>query len=541
MRQSRWVAVLAAGLVFSPGLLVLASDEGDVAALVNAAASTQAEKLRQGRLSYQLDQVANAHEQGRALYDRGSRPRWVDAETGQITAIVELREGFGPGDLSRAVAEAGGAIEGSALELVKVKLPAAGLRTLAADPAARIVRTPHYAQPKDVVSQGVKVMKADQFISRTGDDGTGVTVAIMDAASFGGSRQLIGSELPSDTAATPFVQNGTFTEVHGTACAEVIHDVAPGAKLVLGGFRGDEVAWAEQIDLLVGMGVDVISHSLGFDNIAAPNGKHFFARVADSVNARGVLFVTAAGNEAQRYNTSTWSDKNRNNLLEFKGQTENVRIYAETGAYVILRWDDAFGHSNHDYDLYVKDGGGNIVGKSEGLQSGGQDPLEGVDIPNGIAEILTVSVRHDPSSPSKSNQKLYLYVGGPSQLDPAYQTKASTLTLPADAKGALAVGAVRYSNKKLEAFSSQGPTADNRVKPDLTAPDGVVTVSYGDPFYGTSAATPHAAGAAALILSHNPNLSVSALRTALQKATASSGNSRNNQQGYGLIDLSKAK
>ena len=35
-------------------------------------------------------------------------------------------------------------------------------------------------------------------------------------------------------------------------------------------------------------------------------------------------------------------------------------------------------------------------------------------------------------------------------------------------------------------------------------------------------------------------MSVSALRSALQKATASGGNSRNNQQGFGLLDLSKA-
>jgi len=103
------------------------------------------------------------------------------------------------------------------------------------------------------------------------------------------------------------------------------------------------------------------------------------------------------------------------------------------------------------------------------------------------------------------------------------------------------VGALKYSTKKLEPFSSQGPTADNRPKPDVAAPDAVTTVSYGSPFYGTSAATPHAAGAAALILSHNPGFNVSALRSALQKATTSGGNSRNNQVGYGLLDLSKAK
>jgi subtilisin family serine protease len=250
--------------------------------------------------------------------------------------------------------------------------------------------------------------------------------------------------------------------------------------------------------------------------------------------------VTAAGNEAQRYNQSTWSDKNKNNFLEFSGRTEDLRIVAGPGGYVRLRWDDSFGKSNHDYDLYVVDSGGNIVGKSEGYQTGSQDPFEEIVLTNGTPGIATVEVRHDPGSPTKSNQKLWLYVGGDSAMDPAYQTKAMTLTLPGDSKTALSVGAVKYSTKKLEPFSSRGPTADNRVKPDLTAPDGVSAASWDGAFYGTSAAAPHAAGAAALILSHNPGLSASALKAALMKATASGGNSKNNDQGYGLIDLSKA-
>ena len=56
----------------------------------------------------------------------------------------------------------------------------------------------------------------------------------------------------------------------------------------------------------------------------------------------------------------------------------------------------------------------------------------------------------------------------------------------------------------IEVFSSQGPTADGRTKPDLAAPDGVSTVSYGNrglAFFGTSASAPHAAGAIALMKS----------------------------------------
>jgi subtilisin family serine protease len=286
--------------------------------------------------------------------------------------------------------------------------------------------------------------------------------------------------------------------------------------------------------------VDIISHSIGFDNLASPNGNNYWAKVADSVKSRGTLLVTAAGNEGQRYNQSTWSDKDKDNFLEFSGKTENLRIASGPGGYVSLRWDDSFGKSNHDYDLRVLDESGNEVGRSENFQSGSQDPYEEIFFPNGFSGVGTVQVAHDPGSPTKSNQKLWLYVGGNSAMDAAYQTKAMTLTLPADSKTAVSVGAVKYSNKQLEASSSRGPTADNRVKPDLTAPDGVSAASWDGPFFGTSAATPHAAGAAALILSHNPSMSVSALKAALLKATATSGGSKSNDKGFGLIDLSKA-
>jgi subtilisin family serine protease len=80
------------------------------------------------------------------------------------------------------------------------------------------------------------------------------------------------------------------------------------------------------------------------------------------------------------------------------------------------------------------------------------------------------------------------------------------------------------------------------VKPDVAGPDGVSTVSYGEPFFGTSAATPHVSGAAALILSANPGMSVSDLRRALEEAVDLLGYpGRNNDIGAGLIDLHQAR
>lgn len=75
---------------------------------------------------------------------------------------------------------------------------------------------------------------------------------------------------------------------------------------------------------------------------------------------------------------------------------------------------------------------------------------------------------------------------------------------------AFTVGAVRangYAENGPEDFSSQGPTASGYPKPELAAPNGVTTSVYGPSgFYGTSAASPIAAAALALVMSRYPEM-----------------------------------
>lgn len=500
-------------------------------------------KDRQGRLSHELAARAEGV-QGAAMPGRRTLSRGAAAP---VIAVVELEPGADAAPVRARVAAAGGRVLVAIDHLVKIQVPAAALRGVSETPGVARVRAPFKPSRKDVVSEGVATTHAREFAARTGAAGAGVTVAVLDAG-FQGARDLVGDELPANASATDFVLErlDSYEGVHGTACAEIVHDMAPGADVLLAGFE-DDVTWAQAVDELAAAGVRIVSHSIGFDNLYPPDGNNYYTQKVDAAAAAGVLFVTAAGNEGQKYAQATWRDANGNGFLEWNGSTELLPVgVGAGGSQVVLRWDDAFGVSNHDYDLLIvtADFAANptlsadnpaIVAASADLQGGSGTPREIASIEVSEDQVLYAVVVHDPASPRNPSQRFWLWSAG--GVGGGFVAPASSLSLPGDARGALTVGAVSLGGG-VEPFSSRGPTADGRVKPDIAGPDGVSTSSYGgEPFLGTSAATPHVAGAAALILSRNPGMSTSALRSALEAATSGGGRSRNNDTGTGILDL----
>ena len=75
-----------------------------------------------------------------------------------------------------------------------------------------------------------------------------------------------------------------------------------------------------------------------------------------------------------------------------------------------------------------------------------------------------------------------------------------------------------------------------RKKPDITAADGVACSTPGfNPFYGTSAAAPHAAAITALLLSAKPNATAAQIRKALTKSCLPAPPVWNDVAGYGIV------
>nr|WP_281155391.1 S8 family serine peptidase [Streptomyces sp. HYC2] len=130
-----------------------------------------------------------------------------------------------------------------------------------------------------------------------------------------------------------------------------------------------------------------------------------------------------------------------------------------------------------------------------------------------------------------------------------------TVASPGSADAALTVGAVDKADR-LADFSSRGPrVGDSGVKPDLTAPGVAITAAAASgssfegsypsdsPGYvtlsGTSMATPHVAGAAALLAQQHPDWSGERLKAALT-GSANPGSYSSFQQGTGRTDLARA-
>ncbi len=128
-----------------------------------------------------------------------------------------------------------------------------------------------------------------------------------------------------------------------------------------------------------------------------------------------------------------------------------------------------------------------------------------------------------------------------------------TVDSPSSADAALSVGAVDRQDR-LALFSGQGPRiGDGALKPDLTAPGvGIVAAraagtALGTPFNdlyrgatGTSMATPHVAGAAALLLQQHPEWSGRQLKDALMSAAQPNETLSAFEQGAGRVDVDRA-
>jgi len=478
--------------------------------------------LNELRLTYHSDGAAEAR--------RFALTRGVELREDQVRVVVEAVAGQ-TDDAIQGIRDLHGSVEVSHGHLIQARVPLPALESLPLLEAVTFVRLPGYGIPAGVVSEGVTVVGANAW-HNAGWTGQGIKIAIVDQG-FQGYQALLDSELPPSVVTQNFRADGEFEATdHGTAIAEIIYDMAPGAQLFLIAINTD-VEFLNAVDWLIAQRVDIASCSVSWLNQPF-DGSGPLAQAVDRARQNGIFWAQAAGNGAQTHWEGTFTTGDGDNWHDFAPGDECNDVALEAGEFfkVFLSWWD-WPYSANDYDLYLLDSALNLIASSENEQSGSQPPLEyiGVTIPQTDSYCIAIK-NYNASRPFHLELNTWDY---PFQ----YQVASSSLWAPGDANGAVTVGATFWQNDALEAFSSHGPTDDGRVKPDLTAPDGVSTQTRGPgKFYGTSPSAPHVAGAAALVRQANPGWTPSQIRGSLESRALDLGSpGKDNLYGAGRLRL----
>ena len=439
----------------------------------------------------------------------------------------------------------GGAVTGRVGNMIDASLPLASLRYLDGGSGIGMVEPAPVPHPT-VVSEGVSVIQADDLQNSTvAYQPTGpLRVGVIDLG-FEGWDELVGSELPTGTTVQSFSEGGIngngldiLDQVHGTACAEIIFDVAPEAQIFLSNF--DSISTNDEaFDWMIAQDVDVISYSIGWFNAGPGDGRGPINDAVRRATAAGIEVVVSAGNEARAHYMDTFTDPDDDGLHSYSPGDESNAITLSAGdtLTVFLNWDDWFA-SDQDYDLYILDSNDNVVASSTNFQTGTQNPAETAGFEAATGGTYHVVVQKFSATRDVELQMFFSH-------DPAkemqYVTPAGSITIPADTEEAVVVGATFWGNDQLEDFSSQGPTKDGRVKPDLMGPDGVTTRSYGDlglDFFGTSASAPHVAGAIALMKSRFGVYQLRDIVDILEGRAIDMGlQGKDNVFGHGRVDI----
>ena len=361
-------------------------------------------------------------------------------------------------------------------------------------------------------------------------------------------------------------QTGWSEDSHGTWVTELVYDIAPGADYYL--VRIDLASqFKDAITWLMAKDVEVISTSLGrtwegpgdgTDPYADPENDRYTDAYPDSwlsqVNRAvdaGIFVAVAAGNAGASSWFGTFHDNDNDNVMEWDGardECNEVRFASSTNYSIRLRWEDDWDGADDDLDIYLRQGtsNGTTAHMSEEVQNGqtGRDPIENIELETTSAVTYCLVIERAEGATTNWVQLVIESEGS----DPAMEhlTEGYSITSPGETTkaGVLTVGAASVlTPSTIQSTSGRGPlpasSASTVVKPDIVGVDNIrLSTSGNSRATGTSLATPHIAGLAALVLHRNSGFTPAQIASYLRDNALRRGEpGPNNPWGYGLAFL----
>ena len=412
-------------------------------------------------------------------------------------------------------------------------LPAERLDDLTHIPGVLSVAEPTYGMYASgaALSEGDRALNAALARSQFDVDGAGVSIAVLSDGILGLAQAIRAGEAPRLIEARPFGAGDVNRGQEGTAMIEIVHDLAPGASVSFGAVLTD-------LDLIAAVNyfaakVDIIVDDISF---AYPSNQQSDVSQNTAAALKRVdwplrLYVTAAGNWGESHWVGDWSPGVDGRELglpsagatqqfsdeigaPLKGAGNGFLLEANAQIRVALFWDDEWGRSNNDYDLYLLSASGEILGRGESRQGIGinsHTPRELLSYQHRGADTqayIVLQNHNDDAEPVQLEVFVFHIAGLQVQLD--HRSEGGSILAQSDSEGAITVGAVNAGQSSVAAYSSRGPTANGAFKPELVAVDFVTvsdTTHFAPRFLGSSAAAPHVAAVGALLLEAQPALS----------------------------------
>lgn len=390
-------------------------------------------------------------------------------------------------------------------------------------------------------TEGDGTMNADTARSTYGIDGSGITIGVI-SDSFNNTgvgnvnAQIAAGDLPG--AGNPFgyttpvnvVKDATSGIDEGRAMLEIVHDVAPGANLLFHSAFNNTAGpapsqtIADAITNLVNAGADIIVDDVGILTQARfQDGPA--AQAVDAAKAAGVAYFSSAGNSSTNATRVSYTGGAGGSVNW--GTDDVLEISFNGSGRFVVQWTEPYESisgpvaNSADFAVDITDTTGTTTFLTINNRSATGDPLEFIGI-SGPAGNIGVRVRHLSGNTNVDVQLSDF--DGIAIVDPD-DTNEPTVSGHAAATGGVAVAAHFWNDPGLddvESFSSLGPTEilfdvngnpiqDLRQTPLITGPDGVSTTTTDggndfSTFFGTSAAAPHIAAVAALVLEQANNL-----------------------------------